>query len=82
MAGPHWKCSNAAARHAQLADLAIGSAERPQTVHPGLLGYVLGGQTMRWPLDLRRPDWPVPPSSARINGESAQTPLPAAPPAR
>ncbi|MCF7749899.1 molecular chaperone [Bacillus subtilis subsp. subtilis] len=79
---PALEVRNSGRAYAQLADLAIGSAERPQTVHPGLLGYVLGGQTMHWPLD-------VPPARltgatfmARINGESAQTPLPVAPPAR
>lgn len=79
---PALEVSNAGGAYAQLADLAIGSAERPQTVHPGLLGYVLGGQTMRWPLDFPPARLAGATFMARINGESAQTPLPVAPPAR
>lgn len=79
---PALEVHNEGRAHAQLADVGIGTPERPQVLHPGLLGYVLAGQTMRWPLE-------VPPARlagatflARINGESAQTPLPVAPPAR
>ena len=79
---PALEVSNDGGAYAQLADLAIGTPERPQTVHPGLLGYVLGGQTMRWPLELSATRLAGATFMARINGESAQTPLPVAPPAR
>lgn len=76
---PGLEVRNTGRAYAQLADLAIGSGGRPQTVHPGLLGYVLGGQTMRWPLDLPPARLTGATFMARINGESDQTPLPVAP---
>ncbi|MCP6390683.1 molecular chaperone, partial [Klebsiella pneumoniae] len=42
--------ANAGNSYAQIADLALGSPTRPRIVHPGLLGYVLPGQVMRWPI--------------------------------
>lgn len=39
--------------HAQLAELAVvDAAGQPHVVHAGLLGYVLPGAVMRWPLKL------------------------------
>ncbi len=43
--------ANTGDSYAQIADLALGSATRPRIVHPGLLGYVLPGQVMRWPIE-------------------------------
>jgi fimbrial chaperone protein len=79
---PALEVHNSGNSYAQLADVGLGSADRPQIVHPGLLGYVLGGQTMRWPLDVPSARLAGATFSAKINGESAQTPLPVAPAAR
>jgi fimbrial chaperone protein len=79
---PALEVHNSGSSYAQLADIGLGPASRPQIIHPGLLGYVLGGQTMRWPLDVPAARLAGATFSAKINGESAQTPLPAAPPAR
>ena len=73
--------SNSGDSYAQIADLALGSAKRPRIVHPGLLGYVLPGQVMRWPLErtaIARDSGQV---TAKLTGESHQTPL-SPPPAR
>jgi fimbrial chaperone protein len=44
---------NDGARHAQLSDVGLIGADGAQIVlAPGLLGYVLPGMTMRWPLSL------------------------------
>ncbi|WP_251476212.1 fimbrial biogenesis chaperone [Stenotrophomonas lactitubi] len=67
--------------YAQIADLALGSPERPRIVHPGLLGYVLPGQVMRWPLERSAIDRDNDQITAKLNGESEQTSLPP-PPAR
>ncbi len=68
---------NAGGIHAQIADLVfIDAAGQRHVVAPGLLGYALPGQRMRWPL--------AHPSSlfdkggalkARINGEAAEQSL-------
>ena len=79
---PTLEVRNSGSSYAQLADLALGSLERPQVIHAGLLGYVLPGQTMRWPLDIPAARLAGATLSAKINGESAQTPLPSTPPAR
>lgn len=68
--------------YAQIADLALGDPARPQVVQPGLLGYVLSGQTMRWPLEITAARMAGGTLSAKINGGQAQTPLPLAPPSR
>lgn len=41
---------NVSQRHARLLNLRIQNGARDFTVNAGLLGYVLGGATMRWPL--------------------------------
>ncbi|MCY1441390.1 hypothetical protein D9M71_577040 [compost metagenome] len=79
---PALEVHNSGSSYAQLADIGLGPASRPQIIHPGLLGYVLGGQTMRWPLDVPAARLAGATFSAKINGESAQTPLPVAPAAR
>lgn len=72
---------NSGNSYAQIADLALGSAKRPRIIHPGLLGYVLPGQVMRWPLERTAIDRDNDQITAKLNGESAQTPL-SPPPAR
>lgn len=67
---------NSGNSYAQIADLALGSVERPRIVHPGLLGYVLPGQVMRWPLERTAIDRDNDQITAKLNGESEQTPLP------
>ena len=79
---PALEVHNRGNSYAQLADIGLGPVDRPQSIHPGLLGYVLGGQTMRWPLDVPVARLAGATFSEKINGESDQTPLPAAPPAR
>lgn len=68
--------------YAQLADLALGTLGRPQIIQPGLVGYVLSGQTMRWPLDIPASRLAGATLSAKINGGSEATPLSPTPPAR
>lgn len=71
--------------HAQLADLDYvdGNGQRHR-LKPGLIGYVLPGQRMRWPLDapaglLESPGGHF---EARINGEPEARALPSSAPAR
>ena len=73
---------NLGTTYAQLADLGMGTPERPQVFKPGLVGYVLSGQTMRWPLEITAARLNGATLSAKINGASQATPLPAPPPAR
>ncbi|HEL4114484.1 TPA: molecular chaperone, partial [Stenotrophomonas maltophilia] len=73
--------ANSGNSYAQIADLALGSATRPRIVHPGLLGYVLPGQVMRWPIERTAIDRDNDQITAKLNGESEQTPL-SPPPAR
>jgi fimbrial chaperone protein len=73
---------NRGSGHAQLADLAVGTLQKPQVFQPGLVGYVLGGQTMRWPLDITAARMVGATLSAKINGASDPTPLSPTPPAR
>jgi fimbrial chaperone protein len=73
---------NRGSGHAQLADLAVGTLQKPQVFQPGLVGYVLGGQTMRWPLDITAARMTGATLSAKINGASDPTPLSPTPPAR
>ena len=72
---PGVEVGNTGNSYAQVADLALGSVERPRIVHPGLLGYVLPGQVMRWPLERVAIDRDNDLITAKINGESEQTPL-------
>ena len=73
--------ANTGNSYAQIADLALGSVQRPRIVHPGLLGYVLPGQVMRWPIERTAIDRDNDQITAKLNGESEQTSLPP-PPAR
>jgi fimbrial chaperone protein len=77
--------TNSGSGYAQLADLGYagaGTAPPPRMVRAGLIGYVLAGQTMRWPLDQPTSSFQGGTFSARVNGETQQTPLPTAPAAR
>lgn len=67
--------ANSGNSYAQIADLALGSATRPRIVHPGLLGYVPPGQVMRWPIERMAIDRDNDQITAKLNGESEQTPL-------
>ncbi|WP_313204634.1 molecular chaperone [Stenotrophomonas sp.] len=73
--------SNSGQGQAQIADLGLVVAGRTP-VMDGLVGYVLPGQTMRWPLQPPPAQLQGGTFSARINGGSEPTPLPATPPAR
>ncbi|MDO5624862.1 MAG: molecular chaperone [Pseudomonadota bacterium] len=76
---------NSGGSHAQLADVQWQAAGAPPTVvHAGLLGYVLPGASMRWPL---RPQASVPADGAQwealVNGQVEKVPLePPADPSR
>lgn len=70
--------SNSGNGHAQIADLALAGGGEPKALQSGLLGYVLPGQTMRWPLGHSLGELQGATLLARINGEPAQRPLPLA----
>lgn len=70
--------SNGGTGHAQIADLALAGGDTPRAVQAGLVGYVLPGQTMRWPLARPWRELQGATLLARINGEPAQRPLPLA----
>ena len=76
--------SNSGGTHAQLAELHFADSRgRRSEVHPGLLGYVLPGAQMRWPLK-------TPPAAfanggtleTLINGSATQQNIPPIEPAR
>ena len=49
--GARWlEIRNSGNSHARLTDLRLKTQESEETLHAGLLGYVLPGSTMRWPL--------------------------------
>ncbi len=74
---------NTGTGHAQLADLGLVQASGPDTVLlPGLVGYVLPGQTMRWTLPGAAGRYVGAHFKARINGEAEKRPLPLVPPSR
>ncbi|WP_093138948.1 molecular chaperone [Pseudoxanthomonas sp. GM95] len=61
---------NTGAGHAQLADLSYAAPSGEVPVIPGLVGYVLPGQTMRWTLPGAAARYSEVRFSARINGEA------------
>jgi fimbrial chaperone protein len=61
---------NLGQRHARLLNLRIQNGAKEFTVTAGLLGYVLGGSTMRWPL----PDG-APNGTIVVNANGADTTL-------
>lgn len=74
---------NTGTGHAQLADLVMARETGPDTVLlPGLVGYVLPGQAMRWTLPGAASRYAGAHFKARINGEAEKRPLPLAPPSR
>lgn len=81
---PWFTVANRGGLHAQLADLTFVDAQgHRHAIAPGLLGYALPGQHMRWalqaPADLLRGPGTF---KARINGESDEQALALDPPAR
>lgn len=71
--------SNSGTQHAQLADLGfIGPSGERETVIAGLVGYVLPGQTMRWPLPSSVSRFADGTFKARINSEADEQSLPLA----
>ena len=74
--------SNRGQGQAQIADLGLVVGDRRTPLMDGLVGYVLPGQTMRWPLQQPPAQLQGGTFSARINGGSEPLPLPATPPAR
>ncbi len=75
--------SNHGTQHAQIADLSFGKDATAMTpLMPGLVGYVLTGQTMRWPLTSPASRFAGGAFKARINSEADEQPLPVAPAAR
>lgn len=75
---------NRGERRAQLADAVFVDAQgRRHALAPGLLGYALAGQRMRWPLQIPAETLRGPGSlKARINGEPDEQALALDPPAR
>lgn len=63
--------ANLGQRHARLINLRIQNGARDFTVNAGLLGYVLGGSTMRWPV----PDGAPISGTIVVNANGADTTL-------
>ncbi|WP_454885515.1 fimbrial biogenesis chaperone [Sphingomonas oryzagri] len=63
--------ANLGQRHARLINLRIQNGARDFTVNAGLLGYVLGGATMRWPV----PDGAPISGTIVVNANGADTTL-------
>ncbi|PNS09556.1 fimbrial biogenesis chaperone [Solilutibacter silvestris] len=75
-AGNALEVSNSGRMHARLSSLTQVAADGKKTVlFPGLLGYVLPGQTMRWTLPPAK-DSGTGAFSAMINDDNAASPLP------
>lgn len=85
---PQLEVVNSGNQHAQLADLGfIDPAGQRHVLASGLLGYVLPGQRMRWPLSvpaslLQAGGLQLGTFKARINGEPEEQALPLDSPAR
>lgn len=80
--GPALEVANAGSMHAQLASLSFaGRNGEAIAISDGLLGYVLPGSTMRWPLKGEASAFAQGGQlSARINGETLAPPATLAPP--
>jgi fimbrial chaperone protein len=66
--------------HAQIADLAyVGTGNKQELIVPGLVGYVLPGQRMRWSLKSPASRFVGGVFKARINSEPVEQSLPLAP---
>lgn len=71
---------NSGSEHAQIADLVYTDASNKQeTIVPGLVGYVLPGQRMRWPLKSPASRFANGVFKARINSGPVELSLPLAP---
>lgn len=71
---------NSGKLHAQIADLTFVDAKGERhKMAPGLSGYVLPGQTKRWPLPATSPVPATGTFKARINGEPVEQSLPLGP---
>ncbi|KQW59600.1 molecular chaperone [Variovorax sp. Root411] len=70
--------ANSGGMHAQLADLDfVDSAGRRTAVHAGLMGYVLPGASMRWPLKTSAEAFaPGGVLETKINGNATQEKIP------
>ncbi len=80
---PSIEISNNGKQHAQIADLVFESGDgKRQPVAAGLSGYVLPGQSRRWPLPAAITVPSTGTFKARINGEPAEQSLPLDPAAR
>ncbi|HEY0231591.1 MAG TPA: molecular chaperone [Dokdonella sp.] len=81
---PTLEVGNSGSMHAQLGNLIfVDAAGKRRELVPGLLGYVLPGQTMRWPIDA--PDGVLAQGGSlqsRINGEASERTLAPVDPAR
>jgi fimbrial chaperone protein len=73
------EADNPGSRHAQLAGVELlPAASTPVALVPGLLGYVLGGSTMRWTVEMP-PTLPVAATRVRIQVDGEPLELPLAP---
>jgi fimbrial chaperone protein len=80
---PLLEVRNTGTRHAQLATLAIDAPGHREELVPGLLGYVLAGQTMRWPLKISSVELARGGNlQVKVNGEPAEQILAQIKPAR
>jgi fimbrial chaperone protein len=71
---------NSGSQHAQIADLAyIDASNKQEIIIPGLVGYVLPGQRMRWSLKSPASRFMGGAFKARINSEPAEQSLPLVP---
>jgi len=70
--------ANSGTLHAQVADLGfVGAGGTEETIVPGLVGYVLPGQTRHWPLESPASRFADGVFKARINSEAEARSLPA-----
>lgn len=83
-AKPTLEVANSGSMHVQLGNLIfVDSAGKRSELVPGLLGYVLPGQTMRWPIDVPAATFaPGGSLQSRINGEASERSLAPVDPAR
>ncbi|KAF1686301.1 pili assembly chaperone [Pseudoxanthomonas broegbernensis] len=75
--GSRLVASNAGTRRAKLSQLVLVAADGgARALNQGLLGYVLAGQTMSWPLPVSHPLAPDQTLEARFNDDPDARPLP------
>jgi len=83
-AKPALEVGNSGSMHAQVGNLVfVDAAGKQIELVPGLLGYVLPGQTMRWPIDAPAATFALGGNlQSRINGEASERLLARVDPAR